>query len=493
MKIQKTKAKDTDKDEDKDTDKDEDEDAEEGEESIIGWEKYGELDFHIMDNPAWDEDGHWNYRGEHYARLHSVMKVTTGITNEISISKVEQEGKELPYYIRITAWIKQVTQNDIADGIDVNNVEDLRKNKIIFALLDKDNKIKFSEEIEIPEDHKKFGKRSCIFSNVPEGDYKLFIGSKNKYDIFLDDVTMEQIYNIDEDEENEITTGNIGLSGVGATSVDNGGIMAYTVGKPTNPNAKQPEIKTIITTEEYEKIMAYADSRYINTYIESFEPYDKGLDSVLNAPVTQDDRLNSLTETLETFTGNDIHYNVVETGPGSTDHCVKPADELNVLYRQVSVKCDPIYPDLIVPPNYSTSDYDKKTSDNTIPLEALQSGEMENENLGDKKLTYDYDVLKDKKKKSKGKPVNYNDPYPYDSKITEMEKHYPKVSIDEIESRLYSCNHPGCPIAHPMAKNFAMLSDLELAQSRKIEQRLVRLENIFIMNLKRLIKKIILK
>ena len=474
----KTKAKDTDKDEDKDTDKDEDEDAEEGEESIIGWEKYGKLDFHIMDNPAWDEDGHWNYRGEHYARLHSVMKVTTGITNEISISKVEQEDKELPYYIRITAWIKQVTQNDIADGIDVNNVEDLRKNKIIFALLDKDNKIKFSEEIEIPEDHKKFGKRSCIFSNVPEGDYKLFIGSKNKYDIFLDDVTMEQIYNIDEDEENEITTGNIGLSGVGTTSVDNGGIMAYTVGKPTNPNAKQPKIETIITTEEYEKIMAYADSRYINTYIESFEPYDKGLEEVLNAPVTQDDRLNSLTETLETFTGNDIHYNVVETGPGSTDHCVKPADELNVLYRQVSVKCDPIYPDLIVPPNYSTSDYDKKTSDNTIPLEALQSGEMENENLGNKKLTYDYDVLKDKKKKSKGKPVNYNDPYPYDSKITEMEKHYPKVSIDEIESRLYSCNHPGCPIAHPMAKNFAMLSDLELAQSRKIEQRLVRLENI---------------
>ena len=138
----KTKAK----DEDKDTDKDEDKDAEEGEEgeeSIIGWEKYGELDFHIMDNPAWDEDGHWNYRGEHYARLHSVMKVTTGITNEISISKVEQEGKELPYYIRITAWIKQVTQNDIADGIDVTNVEDLRKNNIIFALLDKDNKIKF--------------------------------------------------------------------------------------------------------------------------------------------------------------------------------------------------------------------------------------------------------------------------------------------------------------------------------------------------------------
>lgn len=477
----KDNTKDTSKDNTKDDNtKDDDTKDDTSSEDIanIGWEKYGNLDYHIIDNPAWDEKGHWNYRGEHYARLRSVLKVTTGITNEISISKVEQDGKELPYYIRITAWIKQVTQDDIPDGIEVDSVEELRKNKLVFALLDKDNKIKFSEEIDIPEDHKKFGKRSCVFGNVPDGDYKLFIGSKNKYDIFLDNVTMEQIYNIDEDKENEITSGSIGMSGVGITSKDNGGIMAYTVGKPTNPNAVQPAINTIITTEEYEKIMENAGPKTIKEYLESFEPYDKGLEEVLDAPVSPDDRLNTLTETIESFTGNDIHYNVVETGPGSTDHCVKPADELNVLYKQVSVKCDPIYPDLIVPPNYSTSDYDKRTNEDTIPLEALQSGEMSNENLGNRKLTYDYSVLEDKEKKSKGKPINYNDPYPYDSKIVEMEKHYPKVSIDEIESRLYSCNHPGCPIAHPMAKNFAMLSDLELAQSKKIEQRLVRLENI---------------
>ena len=485
----KAKTKDTttdDKDKDdenkkNDTDKDDsDQDSAESSEDIasLGWEKYGEFDYHIIDNPAWDEDGHWNYRGDHFARIRSVTKTTTGLMNDISISKVEQDGEDLPYYIRMSAWIKQVTQDDIADGIDVDAVDELINNKLTFALLDKDQKIKFSEEIEIPKDYKKFGQCSCLFFSVPEGDYKLFIGAKNKYDIFLDNVTLEQIYNIDPDKDNEITTGNISMSGVGTTSKDNGGIMAYTVGKPTNANAKQPEIKTIITTEEYEKIMINAEPKYMNTYISQFELYDKGLDEVLNAPVMPDDRLNSLTESLNSVTGNDIHYNVVETGPGSVDHCVKPADELNVLYKQVNVKCDPIYPDLIVPPNYSTGDYDNKTSDNTIPLEALQSGELSNENLGNKKLSYDYSVLEDKTKESKGKPVNYNDPYPYDSKIMELERHFPKVSIDEIESRLYSCNHPGCPVAQPMAKNFAMLNDMQLAQSKKIEQRLVKLENI---------------
>jgi murein DD-endopeptidase MepM/ murein hydrolase activator NlpD len=475
-----THAKDdTTKDDNKKDDKKDTDDASSGSDiANIGWSKYGDFDYNIIDNPKWDEDGHWNYRKDHFARIRSAVKATTGLTNDITIAKVEQNGKELDYYVRFSAWIKQVTQDDIPNGIEVDSVDTLMKNGITFALLDKNNKIKFSQKLEIPKDTKKFGQVSCVFSGVPEGDYKLFIGSKNKYDIFLDNVSGEQIYNIDPDEEDEITSGNIGISGVGTTSKDNGGIMAYSVGKAKNPNAKQPEIKTIITTEEYENIMKNADSKLIPFYLENFEPYDKGLDSVLAAPVMQDDRLNTLTETMQSFTGNDIHYNVVETGPGSTDHCVKPADELNVLYKQVSVKCDPIYPDLIVPPNYSTSDYDNKTSDSTIPLQALQSGEMSNENLGNRKLTYDYDVLKDKKKESKGKPINYNDAYPYDSKITELEKHYPKVSIDEIESRLYSCNHPGCPIAHPMAKNFAMLSDMQLAQSKKTEQRLARIENI---------------
>lgn len=46
-------------------------------------------------------------------------------------------------------------------------------------------------------------------------------------------------------------------------------------------------------------------------------------------------------------------------------------------------------------------------------------------------------------KKSKGKPINYLDPYPFDDKVFELEKHSPKVKIDEIEARLYESNHQG--------------------------------------------------
>lgn len=438
-----------------------------------GWSKLGKFDFIIIDNPEWDQEGHWNYRDKKFARIHNVSKETTGILNNIIIENTNNGN----FQIRISAWIKQVTQEDYPDAIEVDAVESLTQYGITYALLDKNNKIKHSEKIEIPKDHTKFGQRSCVFSNVKSGEYKLFIGSNNKYDIFIDDITVEQIYNYNESIGDSTPSGNIVISGVGNTSVDNGGIMAYNVEKPSNPLALQPEIKTIITQEEYEEIMSNANSKLIDIYTRQFEPYDKGLEQILEAPIVQDDRLNILTERIESFTGNDIFYNVIETGPGSIDHCVKPADELNILYKQVSVKCDPIYPDLIIPPNYSTSEYDSK-SENSIPLQALEEGTLEDKDLLNKQISYDYSILEDKEKKSKGAPINYNDPYPIDDKITELEQHYPKVSIDEIESRLYSCNHPGCPIAHPMAKNFAMINDMQLAQSKKIEQRLARIENI---------------
>lgn len=70
------------------------------------------------------------------------------------------------------------------------------------------------------------------------------------------------------------------------------------------------------------------------------------------------------------------------------------------------------------------------------------------------------------------------DPYPYDDKIIELEKHHPKVKIDEIEARLYESNHPGDPSSQPMAKNFALVYDAMLKQSSSIEKRLVKIENV---------------
>ena len=285
------------------------------------------------------------------------------------------------------------------------------------------------------------------------------------------------------DEEDKFPTGDensysgITQQGLGASSIDNGGIMEYKVGEPEDSSAKQPEIQTIITQEEYEAIMVFAQPGLIDIYVNSFEPYDKDLDIAKTVGLTDDTRLETLTETVRTLTENMIRYKVTETGPGSLDHCVKPVDELSVLYKTSECKVEPIYPDLVIPPKYVTSEYDT-SSPNSIPITTIDDATASLEDMLDKSMSYDYELLDKVTKKSSGKPINYYDPYPYDDKIADLENHSPKVIIDEIESRLYSCNHPGCPIAHPMAKNFAMLSDMAINQSKYTEQRLVRLENI---------------
>ena len=276
-------------------------------------------------------------------------------------------------------------------------------------------------------------------------------------------------------DENSYT--GLHLSGLGASSIDNGGVMEYSVGKPEDKNAKQPEIKTIITQEEYYAIMEYATSGQIELYANSFEPYDKDLDIAKTIGLQNDARLGMLTNVLRTMTENIIRYIVVETGPGSIDHCVKPVDELSSLYMISDCMCDPIYPDLIIPPKYVTSAYDA-LSKNSIPMRTVEDATITLEDALDKSYSYDYELLDEVTKETTGKPINYYDPYPYDDKITDLENHLPKVLIDEIESRVYSCNHPGCPIAHPMAKNFAMLNDMAINQSKYTEQRLVQIENV---------------
>lgn len=247
--------------------------------------------------------------------------------------------------------------------------------------------------------------------------------------------------------------------------------------RTTDNKIPQPEIIPTMTHEEYLKWKELTDPKLIDNFAGKCEPYDKGLKEITEAPITDDERLTSLTKEMKTFNENSIYYNVVEGAPGDSGHCVKPTAELNTLYKPDPFKVDPIYPDLIVPPNYATSELNKQ-SESAIPLTALDEGLIKSlEDFENKDLTFDFDLLKEMNKVSKGKPVNYLDPYPFDDKIYELEKHSPKVKIDEIESRLYESNHPGDPMPQPVAKNFALVYDAMLNQSKKIESRLVRLEN----------------
>ena len=439
-----------------------------------GWTKEGNIEFEIIQNPDWGKDGHYPYRGKQFARVRNTADSLAGIKHDIEVPKAEGNSTN---YLRILFYIKPVTQEDYNNG--PTDPDAFKYNGIFVKLLDKNNKVKHEKKISINNISNTMWTRvGCVVNNCTLEQYTLLIANNKKYDILIDDVTVECVTRSLKDDvigDSDSTSG-LTSPGAGATSIDNGGVMVYEVGKPSNSSATQPSIKTIITQEEYTKIMEYSISAKIDHYTNSFEPDDKDLEDAKMVGVKSDSRLEMLTEEVKTLTENMIRYKVVETGPGSVDHCVKPVDELNVLFKNVECKVDPIYPDLVVPPKYTTSENDM-ISKNSIPMTTMEDATITLEDMLDKSYSYEYDLLAEMNKRSSGKPINYMDPYPYDDKITDLENHYPKVLIDEIESRLYSCNHPGCPIAHPMAKNFAMLNDMAINQSKVTEQRLARLEN----------------
>ena len=207
--------------------------------------------------------------------------------------------------------------------------------------------------------------------------------------------------------------------------------------RTVNNNIIKPEINPTMTHEEFLAWKALTDPKLIDEFAAECEPYDKGLKEIIDAPVNNDDRLTSLTKQEKTINNNSIYYSVTEGSPGDSGHCVKPAAELNTLYKPDVLKVDPIYPDLIVPPNYSPAEHNINQQ-NPIPLSTLEDGSMikDLKDFDNNQLTYDYELLNNKKKESKGKPINYLDPYPYDDKIIELEKHYTKVKIDSIELHL---------------------------------------------------------
>lgn len=190
------------------------------------------------------------------------------------------------------------------------------------------------------------------------------------------------------------------------------------VEKPDEPETEtrteivKPDIVPTMTHEEYLKYLEYADPKLIDIYAASHEPYDKALPEIINSKINNDDRLNVLTQQFTTFNETKVHYSVVEGSTGALDHCAKPTSELNMLYKAEDLKVDPVYPDLIIPPNYHTSENNIQDN-NIMPLIALEDTNMEDEeSVFAKSTSYDYDLLKDKTKTSKGHAPNYLDPYP---------------------------------------------------------------------------------
>ena len=391
-----------------------------------------------------------------------------------------EDTTDYPSYEKaLIEYLAQLLHEHALEVKDLWREFDLNKAASPILYLDRNNWKDLLTEIEKIYNWRveKYGKYTKTYTPYTAGSSGLSGGSTQSIASILE----ERNNNIDNKETRDtITDAPIGDNSAGGINHDDwGGVMTYTKGTPTNENAKKPEIETIITQEMFEELIQYSDFKLVDDYVNDFEPYNKGLASVENNTITVNDRVNTMTKTFSTTNENTFHYKVIEAGPGSKDHCVTTAEELDYIAVPQDIKVEPIYPDLVIPPGYVTTEADK-TSPNSIPIATVVEGAMTSADAYTKQMSFDYDLLEGKKKESKKThhPNNYMDPYPYDEKITDLEKHFPKVHIDEIESQLYSCNHPGCPIAQPMAKNFAMVSDALMNQSKRAEKRLAKLENI---------------
>lgn len=170
----------------------------------------------------------------------------------------------------------------------------------------------------------------------------------------------------------------------------------------------------------------------------------------------------------------DIIYSSTEQS--SAGDGTKAYNTLDAKFATKVFHVDPIYPDTIVPPGTSTNPFN--ASDDAKAQAIAQSTIPSIEEYEKAQKTFDYEKHKDAKKTSRGKPVNNNDPYPVDKKIAELEGHHPKVKIDDMLLKINDSNGIGCNAGLSLMKNILMLSDAVTDQSKRVESRLVLLENI---------------
>lgn len=228
--------------------------------------------------------------------------------------------------------------------------------------------------------------------------------------------------------------------------------------------------KANYTDEEIKKFyLKYGQNS--ENYTKNFEPDNRGIEELLNTEMSSTSEINGfITSNKTSFT-----YAITQNSPGSANHCSREYDSItSKATPDKTLEVEPVYPDLIVPPGGSITLTETLTSSNIKPL----SNVLSLEELEKREKTFNIKDYKDAKKIVNGKPVNNNDPYPVDDKIKELESHQPKLKIDEVNSKLHDCNHPGSIIGPAVAKNFAMVQDEIITLAKRTERRMVKVENI---------------
>ena len=155
-------------------------------EMVKSWDKQGKIEFKAIANPEWGKPGHWPYRGKNYARIRNINNELAGIKNKFKI----EDTKNI--YLRILFYVKQTTQDDFNDG--PVNPTSLKNNGIYIKLLDKNNKVKHEKKISLTGISNTMWTRvGCVVNNLTLKEFTLLIGNNKKYDLLIDDITIEQI------------------------------------------------------------------------------------------------------------------------------------------------------------------------------------------------------------------------------------------------------------------------------------------------------------
>lgn len=223
-----------------------------------------------------------------------------------------------------------------------------------------------------------------------------------------------------------------------------------------------------MTEEEFRKFYGEHISDYID-YSKGFKPDDRDLDSIKN-PNSPD------TSIIDNFERNGLLFAyTTEQMSSNESHCSQAYGVLKAKISSKNLDVEPIYPDIIIPPGGSFVGVD--STDNEAASSMNSTVNLSAEDFEKRNKTFNIKDYKDIQKKTSGRPVNNNDPFPVDDKIKELESHMPKVKIDEVTFKFNDTNHPGSALAKELTKDLGMIQSEIMGLSRRIERRLVCIEN----------------
>lgn len=171
---------------------------------------------------------------------------------------------------------------------------------------------------------------------------------------------------------------------------------------------------------------------------------------------------------------NTLQYSISQNAPNSNCECVRGADHADCTNITQETNVEPIYPDIITPPGGTIHISDGSSE---ASVQSKSDTPLTVEEFEKRQKTFNIKDFEDTYKETIGRPINCEDEFPVDEQIKKLEQHYPKVKIDKIKYFVDDTNHPGSIIGKALMENNAMIYDIHSELSKRIEKRLVKIEN----------------